>query len=189
MLSFGRLLKKCLLNNSMFSFRNWLLSEEAKEFSSTHVSFDRKDSERVLSWSKKHIKASNLAEDGIEDEPHVTVLFGLHTSDYKEVKELVSDYGEFEIKLGKISKFPSQEYDVLKIDVSGDDLYHLNKKLRELPHTSSFHDYKPHCTLAYVKKGSCDEFLGNRDFEGQTIKVRSIVFSSKDRVKTKIDLG
>lgn len=142
--------------------------------------FPSEDAKAVLDWSKQHIPDDAIFEGddmGREDEIHVTVLYGLHTNEPKPVKDIVSKWSPFEISLGEISKFESGDYDVLKIGISGDELHAANKSLRELEYTSNYDEYKPHCTVAYVKKGSCDDLLGNKDFSGKKISVKNVVFS------------
>lgn len=97
---------------------------------------------------------------GREDEPHVTILYGLHTdipdSDIEEeIKKLKSP----KIKLGKISSFSNEKFDVLKFDVESEDLHKANKKFIEFPHTNDYPKYHPHCTIAYVKKGMAEKYI------------------------------
>ena len=140
----------------------------------------------------KHIESldeENIAEEGKEDNPHVTVLYGLHTNDAEEVKDFLKDSKPFEITLGKISKFrKSDEFDVLKVDIESEEIRDLNRKLKELPHTSTHPRFNPHLTLAYVKKGRCDDMVGEEMFKGEKFKVNELVFSSKNEEKTIISL-
>eukprot|EP00825_Cyclidium_porcatum_P004804 TRINITY_DN12277_c0_g1_i3.p1 TRINITY_DN12277_c0_g1~~TRINITY_DN12277_c0_g1_i3.p1 ORF type:complete len:307 (-),score=40.68 TRINITY_DN12277_c0_g1_i3:472-1392(-) len=116
-------------------------------------------------WSKitSIIKSDDLHEKGIEDESHVTVLYGFHdevTSDevfalYKENYPLKP----LEIKISGISIFENPEFDVVKFDVNSDELAEINKLMRTLPNTQTFPDYHPHITIAYVKKGSGSKYV------------------------------
>ncbi len=152
------------------------------------------EADKVLKWSKKNIPDDCLYFDeeddyGREDEIHVTVLYGLHTDKPDEVKSIVSEIKPSNIYFREVSKFESEKYDVIKITVEGAVLQKMNKALKELPHTSNFPVYKPHCTLAYVKKGSCDHLLGKPMFDGWPLKVHSVVFSPPDKKKTSLDLN
>lgn len=146
-------------------------------------------SSKIISFSQKFIPKSCLSEDGREDEPHVTVLYGLNDKDFEKVKEKIKDFKQFNIRLGSISKFDNKEkYDVLKIDVIGDSIRKLNKKIKEIPHYSNYNEYKPHCTLAYVKKDSCNSLLKNNHFENTVIKIKSVNFIDTSKNKKIIKL-
>jgi|LakMenE01Jun11ns_1017448.scaffolds.fasta_scaffold9891577_3 2'-5' RNA ligase len=177
-----------------FTYQLPQVHEGFGKYSFSCVMFDLKDKDasKVLSWSKKHIPDDVLftdGEKGREDEIHITLLYGLHTSKPDDVEKIVSNFKPEEISFGEISKFESEEYDVLKISVEGKILHKINKALKDLPHTSSYPIYKPHCTLAYVKKGSCDHLLGKKYFEDWSVILDSVIFSSSDGDKTEIDLG
>ncbi len=171
----------------ILDFKNWVMTEATHSFSCVMATLDSKS---IVDWAKKHIKEEDFyePEGGLEEESHVTVLYGLHTSKPDEVKKILKNIKPFRIRLGKISKFEAAEYDVLKIEVEGVVLRKLNKEFKKLPYTSKFPTYIPHCTLAYVKKGTCKDLVGNRDFSGKSINIKEIVFSSSTREKTIIEL-
>ena len=58
---------------------------------------------------------------GFEDEPHVTLLYGLHSEEIadKKVLDSVRDIPYGKLKLHNISMFDNPDYDVLKFDVQG----------------------------------------------------------------------
>jgi 2'-5' RNA ligase len=177
-------------------FKEWLLNETKKKehsFSSTQIDFNDHDRKKILSWSRRNIPHSKLVfndnAEGRETNTHVTVLYGLHAIKPQEVKKTVKSIKPFHIRLGKISKFEGPDYDVIKIDIVSTDLIKANKVLAKLPHTNKYKTYVPHCTIAYVKKGSCDHLLGKEVFKGLVIPVNAITFSSKTREKTTIKLS
>lgn len=97
---------------------------------------------------------------GLETEPHVTLLFGLHPEvSEKEVSDVVRNFKYDSCKLYNVSTFNNEKYDVLKFDVEGPCLHDVNKQLRELPHTSNFPDYHPHMTIAYLKPGAGKKYV------------------------------
>lgn len=153
--------------------------------------FPEIDSKKILSWSHKHIPEDVLCTDGEkgwEDEIHVTILYGLHTNEADDLKDILSKFKSSTITLGEVSKFEAEDYDVLKISVDGVTLRRMNKALKELPYTSKFDSYRPHCTLAYVKKGSCDDLLGNKYFDGWKIQMDSVTFSPSEGEKATLPL-
>ncbi len=97
---------------------------------------------------------------GREMKPHVTILFGLHDDiPDADVEEEINKIKEPKLKLGKVSDFKNDKFEVLKFDIVSDDLHTLNKKFSEFPHTTDYPNYHPHCTIAYVKKGMGDKYI------------------------------
>lgn len=178
------------------NFREWFLLEKlGKQYSYSCVlaAFKQNDAIPIIRWSKDNISDSVLCVDGDgkgrENEIHVTVLYGLHTNSVSDVEKIIKDVQPFQITLGKISKFDTNpNYDVIKISVTGPKLHALNTSLRSLDHTSNYDKYVPHCTVAYVKKGRCDNLMGNQDFEGKKVQIDSITFSPAEGEKRKIRL-
>lgn len=96
---------------------------------------------------------------GLEEDTHVTLLFGIHADvDHNKVKKFIEKY-KFESKeiiLDKISLFErdKNEYDVVKFELSDEFIFEFNKALcDEFPYTSDYPKYQPHVTIAFVKKG------------------------------------
>lgn len=136
------------------------------------------------------ISKSDLAEKGIEDEPHITIKYGLHTNDADDVANVVSGFpGPVKVKLGKLSLFKHDDFDVLKIDVVSPALHRLNRRLCKLPHTDTFPDYKPHLTLAYVDAGQGDKYLDTNPLEGMELTFNTVAFRDKQRNSKAISLS
>lgn len=149
-------------------------------YSCVMFNLESKDSDKVLSWSKKNIPNNVLftdGEKGREDDIHVTILYGLHSNNPEAVQKIIKKFKPSPIKFGEISKFSTDKYDVIKISVEGEILYKMNKAFSKLPYTSNHPIYQPHCTLAYVKKGSCDHLIGKKYFEDWSVILDSVVFS------------
>lgn len=132
-------------------------------------------------------------EHGREDEPHVTVKYGLHTDDPKEVEAVLGNEPPVKIQLGGMSAFHNEKYVVLKLDVRSSDLHHLNSIVsNELECTDSFPDYHPHVTIAYLNHRKDDPYwyqkLYSRMFEGLHFEVDELRFSTADDKEYEIDL-
>lgn len=172
----------------ILEFKNWIMTEEKKLYSCVMASFP---ATTFVSWSKNNINPKDLYEEegGLEEESHVTVLYGLHTDNYKDLEEVLNKQQPFKINFDKIGKFTLDKYDVLKIEIESQELRNLNKKLRDnFKYTTDYPDYKPHCTLAYVKKNTCDKFLNNKVFAKKSINIQELIFSSSQREKHKFNL-
>ena len=92
---------------------------------------------------------------GKEDEPHVTLLYGLHSNVTPQIIQQILDRIHFgDITLNNISLFQNSEYDVLKFDAAGEGLKEANEVFMKLPNSNEYPNYHPHMTLAYLNKGT-----------------------------------
>ena len=130
-------------------------------------------------------------EFGIENEPHVTALYGFKdnvTNDdvfnlYKENFDLK----EIKIKVNKISIFENEDFDVVKFDVESELLNKINSVMKKLPNVSTFPNYHPHITIAYVKKGKGKKYV--KDFTKKYEMVgNELIFSTKEENATILKL-
>jgi capsid protein/2'-5' RNA ligase len=136
----------------------------------------------------KTIDSADLAEDGIESEPHITILYGLASDSQGPVVVACREFGPLKAILGKVEAFENPEYDVLKITVTSPDFEKLNSALKALPYESDFPDYQPHLTLAYLKPGMAKEYVGSTVFAGTELIFDSVVFSDSQKNKRTIKL-
>ena len=69
---------------------------------------------------------------------------------------------------------------MLKIYIVSPELTRLNKIItNNTENTTTFPNYEPHCTIAYMKKGTGSKYTGD-EFKGISVEFNSIEFSSKD---------
>lgn len=133
---------------------------------------------------------------GLENEPHCTLLYGLHKEvTLEDVTNVINNAVFGDCKLYNASLFENEKYDVLKFDVGypvkgGAFLHKCNKELKKFPYTSNFPDYHPHLTIAYLNPGSgkkYTELLKNQEF---ILTPQYVVYSqpSGDKNKIKINL-
>lgn len=166
------------------------------KFSNTQIIVPKDIASKISKWGKEKLKESDVYTDpedptlGREDDFHITVKYGLHTSNAEEVKKAIANFGSFDVKLGKVSLFEREDYHVLKIDVESKRLHELNKLIEsKLETTTKFPDYKPHVTISYIKKGTCKNLLDNTDFAGYNWSVDSLDFCNRGGRKTKINFA
>jgi len=182
----------------MKTFKEFISENDGKKDYACVMAYITGPLEKEILDFSKNIKDDDIytAPDdnyGREEDIHATILFGLHSNDPTKVKKLVSGYGSLKLTLGRVSLFSSKEtgkeYEVLKIDIRSKDLKKLHNLLADkLPNTQTHSSYKPHATLAYMKKGKGEQYVGNTQFEGKEFVIDSVKFSTKDSENTLIDL-
>lgn len=95
---------------------------------------------------------------GLEQEPHVTVLFGLHEDEVDEEtiqSVMKQNLKPFTSRVDEVDVFENDEYDVVKYNIPvSEELQKYRDLFMKFPNTQTFPDYKPHMTIAYVKPGT-----------------------------------
>jgi len=176
------------LNSCMKSFKEHLLFENDKKRSYSCLMLDcgilKDDIEKI----QTRIQKSDIYDQtgyGLETEPHITVLYGIHTADPETVASSV-DCRVVSYSLTGLSLFENSEFDVLKCTVVSDDLHALNKQCTDcLDYTNDYPDYKPHLTVAYLKPGTGKKYLDIDSviFEGEKTS-GDYIFSDMNSNKT-----
>ncbi len=151
-------------------------------------------SSKIIQWGKDNISEKDICNagdaHGREKDIHITAKYGLHTENVDEIKEVIKDFGSFDIECEQISRFTTgNDFDVIKISVTGDKLHDLHRIIGTLKNSDEHPVYKPHATIAYINKGTCNHLSNMTPFKGDKINVRQLVFSSKDGTTKRINLS
>lgn len=127
-----------------------------------------------------------------EKTPHITLLYGLLSEavNYKShIEEVLKDWNLDNVEIDHFGYFDSPYSDepyyciVAHIKVT-DTLLEGHNRLQFLPHINTFSGYKPHMTIAYIKKELGDKYRDNLIEElNKTFKGISLI------VKEDINLG
>lgn len=147
------------------------------------------------------IKKDDLYEDpegieefGLESEPHLTIIFGIHSTENKQgdiIKKL-EKYKPIELEIGEVSMFETDKYDVIKIDVKpSKELLKYRKELIEnTKNTQTYPNYTPHLTIAYIKKGEGKKYLKKIKIDelGKELEFGIIKYSDHNYKKKTIKL-
>lgn len=126
---------------------------------------------------------------GIEYEPHVTLLYGIHDNSFYDENQIFGNVlntlkqnntspNNLKIQIKGIDVFENDDYDVLFFDITPSNiLTSINSNLKSsFDYTNSYTEYKPHMTICYLKKGTGAKY--KRDFKKQIpIRISEIVFS------------
>lgn len=173
------------------------------KYSSTQINLPENLEKKIMEWSQKNIQLEDLFvekdsdDKGRETNLHVTVKYGLEAETPSEaLVSIAKETLPFKVALGTISLFEQEDHDVVKLDVTSPGLRALNAKVSAAcPNGDTYPDYKPHMTLAYVKKGCGDRLVGHSPFESEVKMGTStihkeglfdaveLIFSSSDESK------
>ena len=179
------------------SFKRFLVNEIKKyDYSSILFELPEELTDNIISWGFDNIGNDDLIYDeidpdfGREDYIHVTITYGIHSEHDKECRDLLKNENKVMCQLGEMTLFTKNDnFDVLVINVLSHGLHNLNKKINLSVNTTQLHsEYKPHITIAYLKKGAGKQFIGDKTFDGEKFEIDKIVFSSKNGIKTCIKL-
>ena len=147
-------------------------------------------SETLQSIDKRLLYEASNERYGLETDPHITILYGIHSDvEVQKVIDLFSNVkkSDFDITVNGIDCFFNKDYDVLKMDVRSNKLNELNELCKTLPHTSTYPDYKPHITIAYLLKGNGSKYM-NPTFQMKMNNIDKIVYSKPNGEKIDIPL-
>lgn len=150
--------------------------------------------EQIVQWGSSHIDDAEVyGKDGKgrDGSPHITLQNGIMCDDAAELERLFGSLQSMEVELGPVSVFRNDEkdYDVVHIQVVGEQLHKANMAVSEVLEVNNPHpDYKPHITLAYVNKGAGKRFDGLKDFVGQKVKLGKIVIDGPNIEPKALDL-
>lgn len=148
-------------------------------------------SNKIQKWGKDNIPDEDLTEDGRETDTHITLCYGICLYNEDIIKALLKEQKPIEAKLKEVSFFAkNKDFDVVIIKIESSDLEKLNNKIcQELRIENSFNEYKPHCTIAYVKKGKARKYINNNFISGEKIIFKEILFKDKNNKETIIKLN
>lgn len=161
----------------------------------TQVPLPENLTQNILTWGKANVPTSDLYNDedkdkGLENDIHITLLYGLESEDIDKVREILKNVKSFEVRLGMLNVFKdAKKHDVLKIDIECPMLVKLHYLIeKECSVESSYPTYHPHLTSCYVKKDKANKFIGDETFKGQVFMADTIIFSDKSGERIPIHL-
>lgn len=152
----------------------------------TQVNFDKFFME--LFMYKANNKERFWIDGYVGETPHLTLLYGFPTEaiNYKpHIENVLTDWEMDTVEIEDIGYFPSPYEDeqyyciVAHIKVT-DELLEGHQRLEFLPHINTFAGYKPHVTIAYLKKDDTARDIFIEDlkhaFVGKKLKVTGLNF-------------
>lgn len=125
-----------------------------------------------------------------EDQPHVTVRYGLDDVGPERVEFIAGQHrAPIRLTLGRLSLFSNAKEDVLKIEVTSTDLHAFYHHLGLLPNKKTQQSYIPHLTVAYLKPGTGQKYIGPSGLEDYELTFKSIQYSNLAREHSTIALN
>lgn len=151
-------------------------------YASTQVDLPPAVAEVLLAWARANLREEDLAPEGLELRPHVTVRYGLEPfTTAEEVARALAGARPARLRLGPLAVFEQGERDVLHAEVEEEGLRDLRDRLAALPHVDTQPAWVPHATLAYVLPGGADLLAGERPFAGLApVEVDRVLFMPAD---------
>lgn len=163
-------------------------AEEPHSYSSTQVDLPKVLADAIISL-QSNIPDSNLAADGKERRPHVTVKYGLLTDDPEIVKPVLANFGPVVVRFGWTAMFEGEDADVLYVEVVSPGLNTMNAALASaLDHVDTHPTYTPHATVTYLKSGVAQSYIGKDTLVGYTAIIDHVMFIAKDGTEYVIPL-
>lgn len=136
------------------------------------------------------IDPGDLAEDGLELEPHITVLYGLHDESPEQVAHVLRNEGPVAVMLGETRCFKGEKSDVVYVAVESHGLHDANQLVADAcPNTNKHPNYLPHLTIAYVQPGKGEKYCGMRHLDRWIVGVDKLIYSSPSKVRSTIPMG
>ncbi len=158
----------------------YYMSQDGRRVGCLMAELPKSFADACLAFAKS-IPANELAEDGLELWPHVTLFHGLHSLDPSPVFNATAPLGSLKVVPGKLGMFEGDGHDVLYVTVdNAADCGRWNRAASGLPNTPSDHGYVPHITLAYLKPGKGKQYLGRDDLSGGPVAVETVVYATPD---------
>jgi len=135
----------------------------------------------ILDYGKT-INEDSVVE--LEDNPHITLLYGIHTNNINEIKSVLGDFPPFEIQFGATKLFMADDLnpnDVLFIEIFCKQLRPLKEKLvLNTNVTQTYTGFLPHCTVGFLQPGHALQFIGTNPLVGEWVTINNVTFGTED---------
>lgn len=168
------------------------VDKEYQKFACAYIKLEPEYAAYILELGKR-VDDHFLADDGREDEPHVTVRYGIHDCEPSDVQKVVEGFGTVQYHLGEVGyfdgKLSGRDYDVVIVKVTSNRLNELHGLLGQLPHTDTHAAYCPHATVAYVKLGMGHIYADIFSKMNVMCETSKMVFSDAKHNKSTISLA
>lgn len=184
--------------NKFVSIKQWLLEKKNNWRDEPRYGCVMMEPSKFKDWEENHLNGINEKDVfrkpyddsfGLEDEPHITVLYGIHEDkiDPSVVVDMMEQKMEpVTVTIDEIDIFENDDFDVVKYNVP------VTEQLKEyrdmfmnaFENTQTFDGFHPHMTLAYVKKGEGKKYKKKLREPFQITFTKGVYSYHKDDPKT-----
>jgi 2'-5' RNA ligase len=173
-----------------------MMSEDCYSYCSSQATFYNDIGQILRIEGGTLIKPWMLGPKGRENEPHVTIQYGIEEFDTEKlgkIREIISKMKRFRIVLGPVKNFPGKDDDSwpvwISISSGQEHLVAIRNEIRKLFKVTDTHKtYTPHINLAYVKKAFATALENQELFVGIEIPIDFIDFCTKEGEKIRMYL-
>lgn len=163
------------------------------EYASTQINLTDDLVKLLAAWRDENLDPDDLAEGGEEDEPHITVKYGLLPSvTLKQLRTALAGESPVGLQFGLTSTFAAGDSGVpLYVAVVSPELNWLHILLTTaVPNVEAFGAYVPHVTLAYIKPSAIAKYIGVKTpLFGMYVWMEDLTFSNTNGDKSIIHLS
>ena len=122
---------------------------------------------------------------------HITIAFGINiNTDINLIKEIIKNRPSY-FQITELSLFENDNFDIIKFDVMSSDLRILNHIIKsKMEVKSTFNEYHPHLTVAYVPKGMGRELIERLNkllYEEMNFKFEPLTHSNEYTYSTSME--
>lgn len=157
-------------------------------YSSTQINLNGRLYNEVTQ-TRYYINKADVIE--FETCPHITLLYGIKKSvPVTAIRAIIENKSPFSVQFGAVGIFSNPDFDVLYVSVlPNKSLSAFYDALQVLPNENTHPNYRPHITLAYMKKGAAKKYLNIfNPLQGKTFNVKQVVISRVDYLNEVVDL-
>jgi len=134
--------------------------------------------ERIAREGRALLRPEHLAGDGLEPEPHVTLLHAVAERDPFTITETLGAVGKFTYEVGKLTTFVRDGVAHVVVSVRGQELDAVRRVCESsLSHIASQFAWNPHITIGVVDARYADQYEGRElSVTGSLVQVKKLVY-------------
>jgi len=176
----------------LMNYQQFINENHKREYGCVMLRLECNDWNRVLDMidSKDLYNPPSDSTYGLEKDPHITLLYGIHSDvDDKKIEKIISKFKgqKFPIEILGIDCFENKDFDVVKFKVElTPQLKEINRELSKLPNSNQYPKYNPHITLGYVQPGTGEKY--NNPNKRINFKIKNIEYSKPSGEKINYEI-
>jgi hypothetical protein len=143
----------------------------------------------ILLAFARNLPAADLCGEGVEPNPHLTVLYGIQVDDPAPLAECVRTFPPAEVTLLRTCVLGAGPWDVLAIEARSYDLWDVRRAAETAVRWRDAMGFRPHVTIARMRRGAAARWVDDPRFHGLQFTVPALTFSSRHRLKCSLSFS